>query len=237
MKSKDVFKIVLIVIAGILIMYGISIAAENYPTKAIKIINITPPGGLNDLILNGYISAAQKDLGVPIVVDHKPGAGGMVGALAGAKAKPDGYTLTCLTHALVNVLEWEKVNNRKPSIARFDFVPIGSFLQAWPLVIVPYDSSWKTMADLIRDCKAKPNHYSFSSGGLYGASHLPVEGLMANTGIKCRHVPYKGGGPAVMAVVGNHVDFATQFPGPTIKLILGNKLRALAVLGPNRIDS
>lgn len=103
------------------------------------------------------------------------------------------------------------------------------------LVIIPYNSPWKTLGDLIKDCKAKPGHYAFSSGGMYQGSHIPAELLMMNAGIKCRHVPYTGGGPAISAVVGGHVDFATQYPATSIPLAQGKKLKILAVQSNRRI--
>jgi tripartite-type tricarboxylate transporter receptor subunit TctC len=172
-----------------------------------------------------------------MVVVNKPGAAGMVGGLEGVKADPDGYTLSVGTTGQTCSIEWENANNRKPAWTRHDQATIGSFVLSPALVVVPYDSPWKTLADMIKDCKAKPGYYAFSSGGLYGGSHLPAEILMADTGIKCRHVPYKGGGPALAAVVGKHVDFATQFPPTSIPLMRGNKLRILAVLGPKRLKS
>jgi len=103
--------------------------------------------------------------------------------------------------------------------------------------VVPYNSPWKTLADLIKDCKAKPGHYAICSGGLYGASHLPAEVLMKATGIKIRHVPYKGGGPCLASLVGGHEDFATQYPTASIPLARGNKIRVLAVQGNRRLKS
>jgi tripartite-type tricarboxylate transporter receptor subunit TctC len=142
-----------------------------------------------------------------------------------------------ISTGLTNGIEWEIANGRKPPVARQDFITIGTIVSDSPLVVVAYDSPWKTLADLINDCKAKPDHYAFSSGGLYGGSHLPAEVLMRGAGIKARHVPYQGGGPVLTAVVGKHVDFAAQFPAATIPLARGNKLRLLALQGEVRLKS
>jgi tripartite-type tricarboxylate transporter receptor subunit TctC len=161
----------------------------------------------------------------------------MIGTVAGAQSAPDGYTLTmgCTTISCAN--EWELANGRKPLATREDFVLIGSYILSPTLISVPTNSPWKTLNDLIKDCKAKPGHYAFSSGGLYGMSHVPAELLMKAAGIQCRHVPHKGGSPALSAVVGGHVDFTTQFCPSTIPLYRGNKLRVLAVQSDRRLKS
>jgi tripartite-type tricarboxylate transporter receptor subunit TctC len=221
---------------SILFLANLSIAAD-YPTKPITIINPSAPGGQLDIISRTFASAAEKFLGQPVVVANKPGAGNMIGGTASAQATPDGYTLTVISAGYTNGIEWEIANGRKPPFTRHDFVAFGNFIREPFLVVVPFDSPWKTLADLIRDCKAKPDYYAYSSGGMFGGTHLPAEILTRTAGVKARHVPYQGGGPALTAIVGKHVDFATQ-PIPTsIPLAKGNKLRVLAVQGDTRLKS
>jgi tripartite-type tricarboxylate transporter receptor subunit TctC len=238
-KEKGLMKKTLIVsvIAGILVVGSAQTAvlALDYPAKPVTMINPNAPGGLFDVIGRTFASAAERVLGQPVIVVNKPGAGNLVGGLAGAQAAPDGYTLMMISTGLTNGIEWETANGRKSPVARQDFIPIGCIVSDSPLVVVAYDSAWKTLADFINDCRAKPDHYAFSSGGLYGGSHLPAEVLMRGTGIKARHVPYQGGGPALAAVVGKHVDFATQYLPSSLPLIKGNKMRALAVQSDKRI--
>jgi tripartite-type tricarboxylate transporter receptor subunit TctC len=211
--------------------------AADYPTKPITLINPSAPGGQLDVISRTFASAAEKFLGQPVVIANKPGSGNMAGGAASAEATPDGYTLTVISAGYTNGIEWEIANGRKPPFTRHDFVAFGSFILEPFLVVVPFDSPWKSLSDLIKDCKAKPSHYAFSSGGMFGGTHLPAEILLRTAGITARHVPYQGGGPALTAVVGKHVDFATQ-PIPTsIPLAKGNKLRILAVQGDTRIKS
>ncbi len=209
--------------------------ASDYPTKPITLINPFSPGGSHDMLGRAFVAVAQKYMSQPIVIVNKPGASGQIGGLAGAQATPDGYTLTENSASMTGTLEWELAEGRKNSYTRHDFVNIIALNMSPPLVIVPYNSPWNTLADLIRDCKTKPEHYAFSSGGLYAMSHIPAELLVKAAGITCRHVPYNGGGPAVTAVVGGHVDFATQFPSSSLSLVRGNKLRVLAVQGDRRL--
>ena len=211
--------------------------AADYPSRPITLINPYPPGGFLDVPGRAFAAAAEKILGKPIVVSHKPGASGMIGTVAGAQAAPDGYTITMGCTTITCAVEWDLVNGRKPPATRSDFIPIGAYILSPTLISVPVDSPWKSLADLIRDCKAKPGHYAFSSGGLYGMSHVPAEILMKAAGITTRHVPHKGGGPAMAAVVGGHVDFTTQFCPNTIPLYQGKKVRVLAVQSDRRVKS
>ncbi len=213
------------------------VGAADFPTRPITIINPNPPGGGHDVIGRSFAVVAEKHLGQPVVVVNKSGASSMIGMLAVVQAPPDGYTMGLDSTTTTNALEWEIANGRKPTFTRNDLVPIGCLTMNVPLVIVPFNSPWKTLNDLIRDCKAKPDFYAFCSGGLYGGSHLPAEVLMKATGIKARHVPYKGGGPCLSAITGEHVHFATQWPATSIPLARGNKLRILAVQDDRRLKS
>lgn len=235
MKKKNILLLSVMVVT--LMWMSLPVAAAEYPTRAITIINPYPPGGTLDIQSRAFAAVAEKLLGQPVVVVNKAGATGMIGSVAGAQAAPDGYTLTTGSTANSCAIEWEIANGRKPPVTNGDFVTIGSFTMSPTLVVVPYTSPWKTVADLINDCKAKPDHYAFSSGGLYGMSHVPVEIFIRAAGVKCRHVPHKGGSPALQAVVGGHVDFANQFPSTSIPLYRGKKLGILAVQSDRRLKS
>ena len=224
-------------IGFIFLALGNFASASDYPTKPITLINPQAPGGTLDVQARAFASVADKVLGQPVVVVNKVGATGMVGGLAGAQAAPDGYTLTVGSVNIPNAIEWEIANGRKPPFTRNDFICIGTFTMSPTFLIVPTDSPYKTLADFVADAKAKPGQLAFSSGGLYGMSHLPAEILARAAGIKVRHVPYAGGGPSLTAVVGKQVDFSVNYPANTIPLIKGNKLKALAVIGGKRLKS
>jgi tripartite-type tricarboxylate transporter receptor subunit TctC len=228
------FAAMLVVILG---MAATLIEAADYPTRAVTVINPYAPGGTLDIQARAFAMVAEKMLKQPVVVVNKAGATGMIGATEGAKAAPDGYTLTVGSTSTVLPVAWEIVNGRPPSVTIQDFVAIGSFTLSPTLVAIPHNSPWKTLADMVKDCKVKPDHFAFGSGGLYGGSHIPVELLMRAAGFRARHVPYKGGGPAVAAIVGGHVDFGCQFPPTCIPLYRGNKMRILAVQSNRRLKS
>jgi len=223
-------------IALSLIITGGSFAAD-YPTKPITLINPMPPGGALDVQARAFASVADKILGQPVVVVNKAGATGMLGGAAGAQAAPDGYTLTVGSVNIPNALEWEVANGRKPPFTRNDFITIGTFTMSPTLLVVPADAPYKNLADFIADAKARPGQMAYSSGGLYGMSHLPAEIFARAAGLKFRHVPSGGGGPALAAVVGKHVDFNVNYPANTMPLVRGGKLKALAVIGAKRLKA
>jgi tripartite-type tricarboxylate transporter receptor subunit TctC len=209
----------------------------DYPTKPITIISPMAPGGGHDLVARGFGSVADKVLGQPVAVVNKAGAAGMIGGLAVAQSPPDGYTLGVSSTNVNATLQWEIANGRKPAFTWADYAPIAIFTISPTLIVVNAESPWKTLGDFIKDAKAKPGQYAFGSGGIYGMSHLPAEVFAKAAGLKFRHVPYTGGGPALSALAGKHIDFATMYPGPSLPLVRGNKLRALAVQGDQKLKA
>ncbi len=236
MRTKQVFW-TLLTVSLVLSMGFPAVYAAEYPTRPVNLISVYPPGGFFEVPGRAFAAAAEKILGKPMVILNKPGAAGMIGTVAGAQAPPDGYTLTMGCTTITCAVEWDLANGRKPLTTRNDFTLIGSYILSPTLISVPVNSPWKTLDDLVKACKAKPGHYAFSSGGLYGMSHIPAELLMKATGIQCRHVPHKGGAAALSAVVGGHVDFTTQFCPSSIPLYRGNKVRVLAVQSDKRLKS
>ena len=171
MKKRIMFLSVLIALS--LVVAAGSFAAD-YPTKPITLINPMPPGGSLDVQARAFAAVADKVLGQPVVVVNKPGATGMIGATAGAQAAPDGYTLTRGVRQYPQC-RW---NGKSPTAAsppftRNDFVSIGAFTMSPTLLVVTADAPYKNLADFIADAKARPGQLAYSSGGLYGMSHLP----------------------------------------------------------------
>lgn len=209
--------------------------AADYPVKPITLICPFPPGGSRDIIGRMFAAAAEKHLSRPLVILNKPGASGMIGSVAALQAAPDGYTLGLISTSDTNVIEWEAANGRKPAFTRQDLILLGALTRSPIQVVVPNGSPWKTLADLIRDLKAKPGHYTYCSGGLYNVTHVSTEILMRAVGTSAWLVPFKGAGDCLPAVVGSQIDFTTQFLSSTISLVRGRRLRALVVMGSERI--
>src|SRR5437879_741027 len=209
--------------------------AEDYPARAITILNAFPPGGANDLVTRPAATALEAIFKQPVVVDTKAGAAGAVGAQVAASARPDGYTLLSHNNGLAGYAEVDKLFGRQPKTTRTYFIPLAR-LSADPVLLLVNDQQpWKTLEEFIADAKKQPDRIIYSSGGFYGASHLPVAMIEHAAGIKgMRHLPTAGGGPAITAALGNNAQMTTQTVQATLSHIRAGKLRALASYGAER---
>jgi tripartite-type tricarboxylate transporter receptor subunit TctC len=214
---------------------GPGFAQEAYPSHAVTILNAFPPGGVNDIVTRPFAASLEPVLKQPVVVETKAGAGGQVGAQVGASARPDGYTLLSHNNGISGYEEVDKLFGRNPKTTRADFIPLAR-LVADPVVLVVNEAqSYRTLKDFLDDAKARPEAIIYSSGGLYGATHLPVALLEKATGIpKLRHLPTNGGGPAIVALLGNNAQMSTQTISATLPHLKAGKLRALASFGGTR---
>ncbi len=211
--------------------------AQEYPARPITLINPLPPGGTLDLQGRAFAAVVEKYLGKPMVVLNKIGAAGAVGSLTVAQAKPDGYTLGLGWSAQTALIINEILEGRKPSFTVDDFITLGRFTDSSPVFLVPFNSPWKTIQQALEDIKAHPNTYSFSSGGIQSISHLPMEALIVEMGLKLRHVPFQGGGPAFTALIGEHVQCSAQYPGTSLPKIKAKQLRVLASFSEKRLKN
>jgi tripartite-type tricarboxylate transporter receptor subunit TctC len=210
-------------------------AQDAFPSHAITIINAFPPGGANDIATRPFASALEPVIKQPVVVETKAGAGGQVGAQVAASAKPDGYTLLSHNNGISGYEEVDKLFGRQPKTTRADFIPLARLIADPVLVLVNDQQPYKTLKDLLEDAKKRPEAIIYSSGGLYGATHLPVALLEKATGIpKMRHLPTNGGGPAITALLGNNAQVSTQTVSASLSHIKAGKLRPLASFGAKR---
>lgn len=232
---KNILRMIGMILVSILgIAVGFTTAAD-YPSKPITAIAPASPGGGTDTTGRAFAAVAEKFLGQPVMVVNRPASAGIIGTIEIANAEPDGYTIGIIGSARTATMAEAIASGKKPPFTRDQFIPIASYTLESGVIIVPYNSPWKTLADLVKDCKAKPDHYAFASGGMYTTGHLFAELFCDAAGIKARHVPYKGGGEVLPAVVGGHVDFASQFASTCTSLQEGKKLRMLAVQSHNRL--
>jgi tripartite-type tricarboxylate transporter receptor subunit TctC len=212
-----------------------SFAQDVFPSHAITILNAFPPGGANDLVTRPLASAMEPILKVPVVVETKAGAGGQVGAQVAATAKPDGYTILSHNNGISGYAEVDKLFGRQPKTTRADFVPLARLIADPVLLLVNAEQPYKTLADFIAAAKKNPESIVYSSGGLYGATHLPVALFEKATGVgKLRHLPTNGGGPAITALLGNNAQASVQAVSASLGHIKAGKLRALASFGAKR---
>ena len=209
-------------------------AADAYPAHAITFINPFPPGGAADVVGRPLVAVLEPILKQPCVIETKAGAAGQVGGQVAANAKPDGYTMLIHIVSISGFAEVDKLFGRTPKFTRADFIPIAR-LTAGPMVLLVNDQQpYKNVKELVEDCKKNPDKLIFSSSGLYGALHLPTALFMKAAGIKMKHLPTNGGGPALTAILGNNSQVLSSSIAAASAQIKAGKLRPLACFGATR---
>jgi tripartite-type tricarboxylate transporter receptor subunit TctC len=225
-------------IALVIALVGIAApvtADETFPSRPITIVNPFQPGGQVDITSRPLAAALERILKQPVPLVNKAGAAGAVGMQSVSIAKPDGYTVLITVPAISTLPEVDKLFGRAPTFTRDQFVPVARLNADPTILVVNADLPYKSVAELLADAKKRPNEIVYSSSGLYGASHVPTEMLLkAAGGLKMRHLPTTGGGPATTAVLGNHAAFWMSTTGPAAPHVKSGKLRALAVSGAAR---
>jgi tripartite-type tricarboxylate transporter receptor subunit TctC len=210
-------------------------ADEAFPTRPITIVNPFPPGGQVDLTSRPLAAAMERILKQPVLLVNKGGAAGAVGMQSVAVAKPDGYTLLITVPAMSTLPEVDKLFGRTPTFTRDQFVPVARLNADPTILVVNSDLPYKSLQELLDAARRRPNEMVFASSGIYGASHVPTEMLLqAGGGLKMRHLPTTGGGPATTAVLGGHAAFWMSTTAPAAPHVKSGKLRALAVSGAAR---
>lgn len=207
-------------------------AQDKYPSKPITIICPYPAGGNTDQRSRQFSKFMANALGQPLIVDNKPGAGGNIGTELIARAKPDGYTIGMGNFAplSVNPTLYKKLNYDP---AR-DLQPI-CLLERGPLVLmVPPNSPYKSVQDIITAAKASPGKLSYANGGQGGSHHLSAELFKLMTGTDITNIPYKGGAPATIDLLGGQVDMMFEQMYSASANLRAGKLRALAITSKAR---
>ena len=212
-------------------------AQTTWPTKAITMIVPFPPGGLADLVARPVAEAMSRELGQPVVVENKPGAGGGIGMALAAKARPDGYTILMALSSLTVIPEADVVLARPAMFALGELRPIARFTADPTVLAVRADSPWKTAQQFVDDAKKRPGAINYGSSGSYGTMHVPMEILSQNAGIKMTHIPFTGAGPAVVALLGGQIDAVSSGPATVLQQVKAGKLRVLAHWGTTQLSA
>jgi tripartite-type tricarboxylate transporter receptor subunit TctC len=209
-------------------------AAQNYPTRSIKIIAPFPPGGTSDLLSRIIAQRLGDSLGQTIIVENKPGANGTIGFEAAAKSPADGYTLLLGTSSII--LNNQFLYKSLPYDWFKDFSPISMLGIAGQVLVINPNSPIpiKTMKDLISFAKSNPGQINYGAGAKGNTAHLTAEKFKAAAGIDLVHIPYKGNGQATAALVGNEVQLVFSDMAPAIPFITTKKLTPLAVTSLQR---
>jgi tripartite-type tricarboxylate transporter receptor subunit TctC len=236
MKKVGFFSVVLVVCAVLNgLVPGISRAQEPYPSRPVQIIVPFPPGGVSDLIARPFAFSLEKALKQPVAIVNKTGASGIVGMQTVAVAKPDGYTLLVALSTISVTPEVDALLSRPPTYKLEDFAPLALLSSDPPVLVVRKNAPWMTLRDFIADAKQRPNQIKYSTGGIYAIMHLATELFTNAAGIKLVHIPTAGGGPAMNALLGGHVDCSMPGPNVVYPQIKAGSLRALVCTGSKRL--
>ena len=206
--------------------------AQSYPDRPIRIIVPTPAGGPVDVMARLVAAALPASLGQNVFVENKPGAGNTLGSRLAAEAAPDGYTL------MVSAASGLIMSPMIYSTAGYDassFAPVALIAETPQLLVVNPQLPVKTVAELVAYAKANPGKLNYSTGGIGTLPHLSAELFKQITGTNIVHVPYKGGGPALVAVMAGETQITFDTVATSLPLARDGKLRVLAVVGPKRV--
>jgi tripartite-type tricarboxylate transporter receptor subunit TctC len=224
-------KLSFVLMSGLLAFSSTSVLAQAFPSKPVRLIVTYPPGGSSDLM--GRLMAKKlSDLwGQPIIVENKGGAAGSIGMDYAARQAPDGYSFVLgnFGPALVNPL-MSKVSYNMDK----DFIPISLTASGPNVLVVPANSPYKNLQELLDAAKAKPNSLNFGTSGPGSMSHIATEMIMRQSGVQMTHVPYKGGGLALVDLMAGQIDFIVSDALPAAEHIKSGKIRALAITSGSR---
>jgi tripartite-type tricarboxylate transporter receptor subunit TctC len=212
-----------------------AVFAQAYPSKPIRIVVPYAAGGSADITARVIGQKMSESMGVPIIVENKGGANGMIGTDVVAKSPPDGYTLLLDASGplVVNPSLYAKV----PYDTLKDFIPVSQITTFQYVMVVPDASPIKSLKDLVAAAKAKPGTISYGSTGIGGGGHLAGELFAIMSGTKLIHVPYKGSAPALADLLAGQLSFTFDTVITSVPLVRAGKLRAYAVSGPHRAKS
>jgi tripartite-type tricarboxylate transporter receptor subunit TctC len=206
------------------------LAQQRYPTKPIRVLTPFAPGGGTDILARLMSPPLMEAFGQPIVVDNRPGGGGSVGATIAARSEPDGYTFIIVSgsygaNAALHDLPFDPVDGIQPVILIGTTCLLVTMYPAIPI---------KTIPELISAARASPGKYNFGSAGTGGLGHLAQELFRLETNVNITHVPYKGTGPVMNALLAGEIQSSFSSLVPSIPHVKAGRLRAVAVTTPKR---
>ena len=212
-----------------LVIAGAVANAQQWPTRAIKVVSPYPAGSASDTVSRVVLDQVSQQIGQPIVIELKPGAGGSVGFASVAKAEPDGYTLVASSSSMATEsvlhksLPYDPVN---------DFVHVVLIGTSPNVLVASTKSGLKSVADLVAAAKAKPGTLTFASAGIGSSSHMAAERFRLAAGIEVRHIPFREGG--LVQVMAGNIDLYFIPLAAAASTLGSDKLNVLAVSSPGR---
>jgi tripartite-type tricarboxylate transporter receptor subunit TctC len=223
--------------AGLVAAAGLAAAQAAYPTKPITMVVPFPPGGLADTVGRPMAEAMSRDLGQPVVIENKGGAGGGIGMAQVAKAPADGYTILMALSSYSVLPEADVILGRQQMYSYNALRPIARITADPTVLAVRADAPWKTVKDFVEDARKRPGAINFGSSGNYGTMHVPMEILKQVANVRMTHIPYTGAGPAVVALLSGQVDAVATGPATVLQHVKAGKLRVLAHWGTVKLDT
>ena len=214
------------------LIFSAAVFAQSYPNKPITLVVPFPPGGSTDSVARAIGPKMSDKLGQSVIVENKAGATGTVGAGFVKRSEPDGCTLLVTSLGPLVIAPHLLASVPYDPAKDFDFITVA--VQSPNVMVVPASSPFKSVADVVAALKANPNKISFASAGSGSSDHLTAEIFWDQTKTDGVHVPYKGGGPAIIDLLGGQVDVMTPNINAVIQHINSGKLRALAVTSTKR---
>ena len=212
-----------------------SIAQAPWPARAVRIVVAYPPGGISDGIARALAEKLAQQLGVPVVVENRAGAGGSIGMDAVAKAAPDGYTLG---FSSISPLALNPHLGKQAYDPARDIAPVASVMYSPVVLLATPAFAGKDFKDLLAAARAKPGSLRWSTSGLATVGHLMLEQVRHGANVEFTHVPYKGGGQQLTDALGGQVELvSTNLSGTVMQHIQSGKLRPLAVGAPARVEA
>lgn len=212
-----------------------ALAQEDYPSRPITWVVPFPPGGVTDSGARTVAKVLGEKLGQPVVIENKPGAGGIVGAEYVVNSKKDGYTFLYASNGVV--VTYPFLYKKMSFDPKKDLIPVHGMADSPMLVMVRADTPYKTLADLIDFAKKNPGKLNYASVGLGSTQHLLAELFQKEAGIKMTHIPYKGSSPALTDMLGGTIDVMFDYPILMQPQMNAGKLRALAVSSQKRLTN
>ena len=229
--QKSAFQLTLLALAGI-VGAPLTVMAQAYPAKTVRVVIPWPPGGSNDIVGRLVMQKMSENLGQQFIIDNRGGAAGVIGADAVAKSPPDGYTI--MVHSTTHVSN-PHLYKKLPYDTMKDFVSVGPLARQVGMLVVHPSLPAKSVKEFIDLGKKRPNEITYSSSGNGSFVHLGMALMNSMSNTKMVHVPYKGGGPAAVAIASGEVQAMLATVGSVIPHINSNRLRAIGVSSDERI--
>ena len=226
----------ILLFAVILLLSGTSLFAEGqeevYPSREIELMVPWSVGGATDAVFRTFLAVLPKYIGAPVIIVNRPGGGAVPGYAEAMTKKGDGYYFVAWATPSIT-----KTHMSKTPYDAYTFEPVINLVSAPCWLLVPADSPYQTLGDLLADAKARPGQINMGNAGAGGGTHMIVLAFEKAAGVTFTHVPHAGGGPTVVSAVGGHVDAINVGPPEGVAQLESGQLRCLAVFAQERLEA